>query len=336
MVKVVVDAMGGDFAPKAVIEGVVCAVKKFDVFVFLVGQSDRINEELVKYKFDSSRIEVVHADEIVEMHESPAAAIRKKKNSSISIGVNLLKEGKADAFFSAGNTGGVVCATTLKLGLLESIERPGIAIVMPNLRGVSLIIDAGANIDPKPVHLLQYGLMGSAYFEKILGKKNPSVGLLNVGEEESKGTDFVKETYQLLEQSSINFIGNVEGKDIFSGHCDVIVCDGFVGNVALKVSESMAETISFFLRQELLSSIWGRIGYLLARKCFKNFKKKTDYSEYGGAPLLGVNGVVIIGHGRSSAKAVMNAIRFAKEEVERHINEGILEMTKKVLVKAGL
>ena len=333
MVKVVVDAMGGDYAPKAVIEGVVCAIKKFDVFVFLVGQSDRIKEELDKYKFDSSRIEVVHADEIVEMHESPAAAIRKKKNSSISIGVNLLKEGKADAFFSAGNTGGVVCAATLKLGLLESIERPGIAIVMPNLKGVSLIIDAGANIDPKPIHLLQYGLMGSAYFEKILGKKNPSIGLLNVGEEESKGTDFVKETYQLLEQSPINFIGNVEGKEIFSGHCDVIVCDGFVGNVALKVSESMAETLSFFLRQELLSSIWGKIGYLLARKCFKNFKKKTDYSEYGGAPLLGVNGVVIIGHGRSSAKAVMNAIRFAKEEVERHINEGILEKTKKILVR---
>jgi glycerol-3-phosphate acyltransferase PlsX len=335
MVKVVVDAMGGDYAPRAVVEGVVSAIKKFDVFVFLVGQSDRIQKELAKYRFDTSRLEVVHADEIVEMNESPAAAIRKKKNSSISIGINLLKEGMADAFFSAGNTGGVVCAATLKLGLLESIERPGIAIVMPNLKGVSLIIDAGANIDPKPIHLLQYGLMGSAYFEKILGKKNPSVGLLNVGEEESKGPDFVKETYQLLEQSPINFIGNVEGKDIFSGHCDVIICDGFVGNVTLKVSESMAETITFFLKEELRSSIWGRLGYLLARSCFKNFKKKTDYSEYGGATLLGVNGVVIIGHGRSSPKAVMNAIRFAKEEVERHINEDILEKTKKVLAKVS-
>ena len=325
MVKVVVDAMGGDYAPKAVIEGVVCAIKKFDVFVFLVGQSDRIKEELDKYKFDSSRIEVVHADEIVEMHESPAAAIRKKKNSSISIGVNLLKEGKADAFFSAGNTGGVVCAATLKLGLLESIERPGIAIVMPNLKGVSLIIDAGANIDPKPIHLLQYGLMGSAYFEKILGKKNPSIGLLNVGEEESKGTDFVKETYQLLEQSPINFIGNVEGKEIFSGHCDVIVCDGFVGNVALKVSESAAEAMQTFLKRHLLSNIWGKIGLIFMIPSFKRFKKEIDYAEYGGALLLGVNGVVIIGHGRSNVKAIKNAIRVANEEVERQVNQKILE-----------
>ena len=328
MVKVVVDAMGGDYAPKAVIEGVVCAIKKFDVFVFLVGQSDRIKEELDKYKFDSSRIEVVHADEIVEMHESPAAAIRKKKNSSISIGVNLLKEGKADAFFSAGNTGGVVCAATLKLGLLESIERPGIAIVMPNLKGVSLIIDAGANIDPKPIHLLQYGLMGSAYFEKILGKKNPSIGLLNVGEEESKGTDFVKETYQLLEQSPINFIGNVEGKEIFSGHCDVIVCDGFVGNVALKVSESAAEVMQTFLKRYLLSNIWGKIGLIFMMPSLKRFKKELDYAEYGGALLLGVNGVVIIGHGRSSVKAIKNAIRVAKEEVERQVNAKILEAIK--------
>lgn len=268
MIRVAVDAMGGDYAPGVVVEGVVKAVKRFDVSVVLVGQAERIKKELAKYKFDLSRIEIVHSDEVVEMDEPAAIAIRKKRNSSISVGVNLLKEGRADAFFSAGNTGAVVCAATLKLGLLESIERPGIAIVMPNIKGVSLIIDAGANIDPKPVHLLQYGIMGSAYFEQILGKKSPSVGLLNVGEEESKGTDFVKETYQLLEQSPINFIGNVEGKDIFSGNCDVIVCDGFVGNVTLKVSESMAETLAFFLKQELLSNIWGKIGLLLQRSAF--------------------------------------------------------------------
>ena len=334
MVKVAVDAMGGDYAPEAVIKGACEAVKKFDVFVFLVGQSDKIKAVLDKCKVDRSKIEIVHADEIIEMNESPAAAIRKKRNSSIAVGINLIKEGRASAFFSAGNTGGVVCAATLKLGLLESIERPGIAIVMPNMKGVSLIIDAGANVDPKPTQLFQYGLMGSAYFEQILGKKNPSVGLLNVGEEESKGPDFVKETYQLLEHSSLNFVGNVEGKDIFSGNCDVIVCDGFVGNVTLKVSESMSETLAFFLRQELLSSIWGKLGFFLARKCFRNFKKKIDYSEYGGAPLLGINGVVIIGHGRSSAKAVMNAIRFAKEEVERNINQNIMDQAKKALVKA--
>lgn len=335
MVKVVVDAMGGDYAPAAVVGGAVEGLKKCDCFVYLVGREAEIKKELLKYKFDPSRVEIVHADEIVEMHESPANAIRKKRNSSMNIGINLLKEGKADAFFSAGNTGGVVCAATLKLGLLEGIERPGIAIVMPNYKGVSLIIDAGANIDPKPLHLVQYGIMGSAYFESILGKKNPSVGLLNVGEEESKGTDFVKETYQLLEQSPINFIGNVEGKDIFSNQCDVIVCDGFVGNVTLKVAESLAETMSLSLRQELGSNLLGRLAYLLARTSFKNFKKKIDYSEYGGAPLLGVDGVVIIGHGRSSAKAVMNAICFAKDEVERNINQNIMEQVKKIPVKVA-
>ena len=333
MVKVAVDAMGGDYAPQAVVKGVIEAVRKFDCSVSLVGLSDRIKEELSRYQFDPSLIEIVHADEIIEMDESPAVAIRKKKNSSISVGINLLKEGKVDAFFSAGNTGGVVVAATLYLGLLDTIERPGIAIVMPNMKSVSLIIDAGANIDPKPIQLLQYGIMGSAYYEQILGKKNPSVGLLNVGEEASKGPEFVRETYQLLEHSPLNFIGNIEGKDIFSGNCDVIVCDGYVGNVTLKVSESMAKTLAFFLKQELVSSIWGRIGLFFARKSFVNFKKKIDYSEYGGAPLLGVNGVVIIGHGRSSPKAVMNAIRFAKEEVERNINQNITELAKKILIK---
>lgn len=334
MVRVAVDAHGGDHAPGAIVWGVVEAVRSFQVFVYLVGREAQIRQELARHKFDSSRIECVHADEIVEMDESPAAAIRKKKNSSITVGVDLVRDGKADAFFSAGNTGGVVCAATLRLGLLESIERPGIAIVMPNLKGVSLIIDAGANIDPKPLHLLQYAVMGSAYFEQIFGKENPSIGLLNVGEEESKGTDFVKESYRLLEQASVNFIGNIEGKDIFSGHCDVIVCDGFIGNVTLKVSESIAETISYFLKKELLSSIWGRIGLLFARGALLNFKKKIDYSEYGGAPLLGVNGIVIIGHGRSSPKAVMNAIRFAKEEVERSINQKIVERIKRVSIGA--
>lgn len=334
MVKVAVDAMGGDHAPAVVVEGVVDAVKNFNLSVCLVGRSEKINEELSKYQFDRSRIEVIHAEEVVLMDEPPAVTIRKKKNSSITVGINLLRDGKADAFFSAGNTGGVVCAATLNLGLLESIERPGIAIVMPNAKDVSLIIDAGANIDPKPIHLLQYGIMGSAYCHDILGKDNPRVGLLNVGEEETKGTGFMKETYQMLEDSPINFIGNIEGKDIFTGNCDVIVCDGFVGNVTLKVSESMAETLATFLKQELSSSFLGKVGYLFARGSFRNFKKRIDYSEYGGAPLLGVNGIVIIGHGRSSAKAVKNAIRFAKQEVERNINQNIMEQTKKFVPKA--
>jgi phosphate acyltransferase len=330
MVRVVVDAMGGDHAPKVVVEGVIDAIRKYNVAVALVGQSGVVKAELARYKYDESRIEVVNADEVVGMDESPASAVRKKRNSSIVVGVNLVKEGQADAFFSAGNTGAVVCAGTLWLGLLESIERPGIATVFPNLNGATLVIDAGANINPKPLHLLQYGLMGSSYYELILGKKNPRVGLLNVGEEESKGTDFVKDTYQLLEKSDINFIGNVEGRDIFNGRCEVVVCDGFIGNVTLKVAESIAETINFLLKQELSSTWRGRLGFLLAKPCFRNFKKRMDYSEYGGAPLLGVNGIVIIGHGGSSAKAVMNAIRVAKEEVERNINQNILEHFKSV------
>lgn len=331
MVRVVVDAMGGDHAPRVVVEGVIQAAHNFEVAISLVGPSDIVRAELAKYKFDRSRIGVVHADEVIGMEESPAAAVRKKKNSSIAVGINLVKDRQADAFFSAGNTGAVVCAGTLRLGLLESIERPGIATVFPNLTGATLVIDAGANIDPKPLHLLQYGLMGSSYYELILGKKKPRVGLLNVGEEESKGTDFVKETFQLLEKSSVNFIGNVEGRDIFNGRCDVVVCDGFIGNVTLKVAESIAEMINFLLRQELSSSWRGKLGFLFAKPCFLNFKKRLDYSEYGGAPLLGVDGVVIIGHGGSSAKAVMNAIRVAKEEVERNVNQNILEHSRGII-----
>ena len=333
MVRVAVDAMGGDYAPDVVIDGVLEAVSRFDISVLLVGPGDELKRRLAARRFDPARVEIVHASETVQMDESPAVAIRRKKDSSISVGIQCVKDRRADAFFSAGNTGAVVCSATLKLGLLETIERPGIAIVMPNRTGVSLIIDAGANIDPKPIHLLQYALMGSAYFENILGKKRPTVGLLNVGEEETKGTDFVRETYQLIEQSQVNFIGNVEGKHIFSGQCDVIVADGFVGNVALKVTESIAETLTYFLRDELGSSWRGRLAYLLGRPCFRNFRKKIDYSEYGGAPLLGVDGIVIIGHGRSSAKAVMNAIHFAKKEVDRNINQNILESVKKSLTR---
>ncbi len=329
MVRVAVDAMGGDHAPDVVIDGVLEAVARFDVAVLLVGPEDDLKARLARRRYDAARVEVVAASETVQMDEPPAAAIRRKKDSSISVGLQCVKDRRADAFFSAGNTGAVVCGATLKLGLLETIERPGIAIVMPNRTGVSLIIDVGANINPKPIHLLQYALMGSAYFESILGKKHPTVGLLNVGEEEVKGTDFARETYQLIEQSPVNFIGNVEGKHVFSGQCDVIVSDGFVGNVTLKVAESIAETLAHFLRDEMATSWRGRLAYLLGRPCFSSFRKKIDYSEYGGAPLLGVDGIVIIGHGRSSAKAVMNAIHFAKKEVDRNINQNILEAAKK-------
>jgi len=326
--KIVVDAMGGDYAPNVVIDGSLAAVKEYGVEVVLVGDKPKIEQLLKKAKYTGSNISVVHAAEVIQMCEPAATSVRRKRNSSIVVGLNLVKEGKADAFFSAGNTGAVVCAATLELRLLPGIERPGIGLVMPTLKGISLIIDVGANIDPKPTQLLQYGIMADAYCKFILNKFNPTVGLLNIGEEEKKGTEFLREAYELLEKSHLNFIGNIEGKDLFSGKCDIIVCDGFVGNVALKVSESAASAMQVFLKRHLLSNIWGKIGLIFMMPSLKRFKKELDYAEYGGALLLGINGVVIIGHGRSNKKAIMNAIRVAKEEVERQVNVKILEAIK--------
>lgn len=326
--KIVVDAMGGDHAPEVVITGSLEAVKEYDVDVILVGDQPKIEALLKKARYKGNRITIRHAPEAIEMCESAATSVRRKRNSSIVIGLNLVKEGAADAFFSAGNTGAVVCAATLELRLLPGIERPGIAIITPTLKGVSLIIDVGANIDPKATQLLQYGIMADAYCKNILNKSNPSVGLLNIGEEEKKGTEFIREAYDLLEKSKLNFIGNVEGKDLFKGKCDIIVCDGFVGNVALKVSESAVEAMQTFLKRHLLSNIWGKIGLVFMMPSLKRFKKELDYAEYGGALLLGVNGVVIIGHGRSNKIAIKNAIRVAKEEVERQVNAQILEAIK--------
>jgi glycerol-3-phosphate acyltransferase PlsX len=317
--------MGGDYAPRVVVEGAVAAVKEYDTEVVLVGDEPQIKKLLSASGYSGNKVFVYPAQEVIGMEESAATSVRRKKNSSINVGLNLLKEGHGDAFFSAGNTGAVVCAATLGLGLLPQVERPGIAIVTPTLKGISLIIDVGANIDAKPLHLLQYGIMGSVYFENIYNKPNPTVGLLNVGEEESKGTDFVKETYELLSKSKLNFIGNVEGKALFSGKCDCIVCDGFVGNVALKVTEGTAEAIQVFLKRHLLkANFLGKIGILLLKKTFLQFKKELDYAEYGGAPLLGVNGLVIIGHGRSNARAIKNAIRAATEEASRQVNQKIV------------
>jgi len=323
--KIIVDAMGGDFAPEVVVAGAIAAVESYDVEVVLVGDEATVARLLAQHRYSGRRISVHHAPDVIGMCEPAAQSVRKKRNSSIVVGINLVKEGKGAGFFSAGNTGAVVCAGTLGLGLLPGIERPGIAVVTPSVRGISLIIDVGANIDAKPSQLLQYGIMADAYCRYILNKPEPKVGILNIGEEEGKGTEFIKETRTLLEKSNLNFIGNVEGKDLFSGKSDIIICDGFVGNVALKVSESAAEAMQVFLKRHLLSNIWGKIGVLFLGPSLKRFKKDLDYAEYGGAPLLGVNGVVIIGHGRSNARAIKNAIRVAKEEVERRFNEKIIE-----------
>jgi len=324
--KIAVDAMGGDFAPRVVVEGAVEAVKSYDIDIVLIGDTTRINEELGKIKrYPSNKITAIHTDEVIDMHDSPIVSVRKKKKSSMSRGINLVKSKEADAFVSAGNTGAVMCAATLYLGLLPGIERPGIALVFPTLKGPSILIDVGANIDAKSTHLLHYGIMAEAYYKYVLGKKeNPSVGLLNIGEEETKGTGFMKEAYQLLSQAPLNFIGNVEGRSIFSGECDVIVCDGFVGNIALKVTESAAEMLTELLKRQILKGFLGKLGTLLLINNLRRFKKDVDYAEYGGAPLLGINGIVIIGHGRSSSKAIKNAIRVAKTEVERKVNDKII------------
>lgn len=323
--KIVVDAMGGDNAPMVEVEGAIQAVEEFGHEVVLVGDEKRVSDELKKYKGSLDKISIRHASEVIEMHDPAAISVRRKRNSSIVVGLEMIKRGEGDAFVSAGNTGAVVCAATLSLRLLPAIERPGIAIVMPSLTGMSLIIDVGANINPKPIHLLQYGIMADAYTRYILHRNNPTVGLLSVGEEETKGTEFTKEAHTLLSESKLNFIGNIEGRDVYAGKADIILCDGFVGNVILKISESVADTIMQLLKQEIKSSIIATVGAVLSSSAFNELKRKMDYSEYGGAPLLGVDGRCIICHGSSTAKAIKNAIRAAAEFISQDVNKHIIE-----------
>lgn len=325
--KIALDAMGGDTAPETTVAGAIRAARELPVEIVLIGDQAQIAQQLARYHRRPSNLSVVHASEVIGMDEPPVASIRKKRNSSINVGMQQLREGQVDAFVSAGNTGAMVSAATLLLGLLPEVERPGIGILLPGLRGETLLIDVGANIDPKPTHLLQYGLMGESYMRHVLGRTRPSVGLLNVGAEEGKGTEFIKDTYALLEGADINFVGNVEGRDIFSGDYDVIVCDGFAGNIALKTAESLAHAISQVLKRSLSRSPITRLGAWLSRSAFQELRKKIDYAEHGGAPLLGVNGVCIIAHGASSGKAMKNAIRVgyesARHEASRHLTEAV-------------
>jgi len=321
--RVGVDVSGGDFVPTEIVQGAVLAQEESKERIVLIGVREEIEKEAHRQQIDLSLFDIVEAPQKISMGESAATSIRRKRNSSIVVGVNLLKEKKIDAFVSCGNTGAVVCAATLKAGLIEGVERAGIAIAMPTVKGISLIIDVGANIDPKPLHLLQYGVMASVYCTSLLNKDHPTVGLLNIGEEETKGGDFVRQAHRLFSSSSLNFIGNVEAKDIFSGKCDAIVCDGFAGNIALKVSEGLSKAVSTFILDSVKKDFLGKLGLLLIKRSFKNFKRITDYAEYGGAPLLGVDGIVIIGHGRSHAIAVKNAIKVAVKELRRDLNTKI-------------
>lgn len=319
--KIVVDAMGGDYAPAAIVEGVVDAVNEFDVKIVLVGLKDRVEAELQKFTYPKEKIEVIHAPEVVDMHEPATTSIRKKKNSSISIGIKLLKEKDYDGFISAGNTGAVVAASTIYLGMLNGVERPGIGLVIPTLKNFSFLIDAGANTEAKSHHLLQSALMAQVYMREVLGVENPTVGLLNIGEEASKGTGFEKETHKLMEERVKNFIGNVEANEVFTGKSDCIICDGFVGNIVLKVAEGLMESAGKLIKRNVKKSPLAMLGILLMRVSLKEIKKLADYSEYGGAPLLGVNGLVMISHGRSNPKAIKNAIKATMREVEHKIME---------------
>lgn len=322
--KIVVDAMGGDHAPEAAVEGAVMAAREYETEIILTGLSDQIHSILNRLDPDHHlSIQVVHADEVVEMHDSPSKVLRSKRKSSMKIGLDLVKEGTASAFLSAGNTGAVLAYSTIILRPLKGVDRPAIAIQLPTLKGNAILLDAGANVDCKTNQLFQFGIMGHVFAEYILGKKNPLVGLLSIGEEDGKGNEIVKEAFQMLKASHINFIGNVEGKEVYRGNADVIVCDGFTGNVALKISESLAEMIGSNLKRLFKSNWLSKLGYLLLKPKLDEFKKKVDYSETGGAPLLGVNGVVIIAHGSSSPKAIKNAINRARELSEKNINAHI-------------
>ena len=322
--RVVLDAMGGDLAPSVNVEGAVETVNEYDdVDVILVGDESSIQKELRNKRYSANRISVVHASQVVEMHESPMVAIRKKKDSSIRVGIGLVKAGKADAFVSAGHSGVVMATSLMMLGTAKVVDRPAIATLMPTLKDPFIMLDVGATVDCNPQNLLQFALMGSTYCRLVLKRPDPKVALLSIGEEDSKGNEVTKEAFKLIKNSKLNFIGNIEGKDIFSGMADVVVCDGFIGNIALKISEGLAETILKMLKQEISSVSTGRVGYLLMKPAIRKFKKRTDYDEYGGAPLLGINGTSIISHGRSSSKAIKNALRVAADYAAKRVYEAI-------------
>ena len=324
--KIAVDAMGGDHAPEAIVEGAVLAAREFNVPLILVGISHRVYQELEKYEgWKQLEIEVVHADEVVDMHDSPGKVIRGKRKSSMKVGLDLVKNGEASAFVSAGNTGAVLAYSTIILRPLKGVDRPAIAIQLPTIKGSSILLDAGANVDCKTIQLFQFGIMGHVYAKYILGKDNPRVGLLSIGEEDMKGNETTKEAFKMLKKSHINFIGNVEGKEVYRGNADVIVCDGFTGNVALKISESLAEMIGTSLKNMFTAGMTTKLSYMLLKPHLMELKKTVDYSEKGGAPLLGINGVCIIAHGSSSSKAIKNAIFRAHEFIEKRINMHICE-----------
>ncbi|MGB7600785.1 MAG: phosphate acyltransferase PlsX [Candidatus Sulfotelmatobacter sp.] len=338
---IALDAMGSDRAPKPEIEGAIHAARNYGVRVLLVGPEETIKAELDRHP-SASRLplEIVHASEVITMEDKAVQAVRAKRDSSIRVGLRLVREAQADGFVTAGNTGAAMASAKMVLGALPGVDRPALAAVFPTAPGTAaILLDVGANVDCKPHNLEQFAVMGEIYFRSMFGGvkfgdsrgsrsgfssvKSPRVGLLSIGEEETKGNDLTRESFQLLKRLPLNFVGNVEGRDLFNGHVDVIVADGFVGNVALKISEGVANLVRTVLKESLKATITSQVGYMLSRSAFADFKKRIDHTEYGGAPLLGVKGVCIITHGSSNANAIKNAVRVAAEFSQRHINQSI-------------
>jgi glycerol-3-phosphate acyltransferase PlsX len=321
--RIAVDAMGGDVGPTVTVEGAVAAAREYKVEVVLVGDKATVERELARHDAARLPVTVRHASQVVSMDESPSQALRRKRDSSLRIAAELVRDGEAGAFVSAGNTGAAMAIAMFTLGVLPGVDRPAIAVVLPNLKGRTILLDVGANVDPKPKHLVQYAVMGQLYARDILGIASPRVGLLSVGEEEGKGNELVREVFKTLEGMPLNFAGNVEGRDLYNGSVDVVVTDGFTGNVALKISESLADMIVHLIREELTSTPIAKLGALLVRPAFRRFWKRVDYNELGGAPLLGINGACIISHGASPPRAVKNAIRVASEWLRSDVNAHI-------------
>ncbi|MCC7032762.1 MAG: phosphate acyltransferase PlsX [Acidobacteria bacterium] len=316
--RIAVDAMGGDHAPRRPVDGALAAARHLGIGIDLVGRSDLVRAELVRHP-DAAGLDVsvVDAPDVVDMHESAAQALRRKPRSSVMVAAGRVKDGHAAGLVSAGHTGAAVVAAHAVFGMLEGVDRPALAPVVPTKKGSAVLLDAGATVECRPPHLVQFGILGSAYARLVLGIEQPRVGLLSVGEEVSKGTELTREAHRLMRQAPVCFVGNVEARGIFAGEADVVVADGFTGNVALKLSEGVVEMVEDLLREELQSTFSSQMGYLLSQRAFRRFRKRVDYSEYGGAPLLGTAGVVVVAHGRSSVKAIRNAVaqaaRFAGE-----------------------
>ena len=322
---IALDAMGSDRAPKPEIEGAIQAARHHDVRVVLVGPEPVLSAELARHPSAADLpIEVMHASEVISMEEKAAQAVRAKRDSSMRVGLRLVREEKAVGFVTAGNTGAAMATAKIVLGMLPGVDRPALAAVFPTAMGtVACLLDVGANVDSTPENLAQFAVMGEIYFRTMFGTRKPKVGLLSIGEEETKGNELTRDAFQLLKQLPLNFVGNVEGRDLYNGKIDVIVADGFVGNVALKISEGVANLVRYTLKETLKATITRQVGYWLSRDAFKDFKKRLDHTEYGGAPLLGVKGVCFITHGSSNANAIKNAIRVAAEFAERKTNSKI-------------